>query len=117
MELKKLATIVGGMLLCAVVAVNAEGRTQYKNVISKVENPTPVELELRASIKENKCNACHVDGEKKKVRNEYGETLRAALGGDDYTFDKKAWKKDKETKKYSDDVVKQLRDAIESAAK
>lgn len=116
MEFKKLALIVGGVMLCLVATTNVEGRTQYKKVLEKLETPTEAEEALQKSIADNKCNACHVDGEKKKVRNEYGEKLRAALGGDDYEFDKKAWKKDKETKQYSKDVIKMLRDAIKKAA-
>ena len=117
MELKKMATVFGGLMLCIVLAVSAEGRTQYKKVISKIESPTPAEMKVQTAVAENKCNSCHIDKEKKKVRNEYGLALHEALGGDDYKFDKKAWKKNKETKQYSDDVINALRAAINKAAK
>jgi len=112
MNKKKMAVIMATVSLFVVAAMNADGRTQYKKVVDKMDAQTPAETELQAQVVANKCNACHVDGQEKKVRNDYGKLLRTALGGDDYKFDKKAWKKNKDTKAYPADMVKKLRDAI-----
>lgn len=115
MNMKKMAAFAAVLVLGAVATMNADARTQYRKVIEKIESPTPAEAEVQKAIADNKCFACHVDGEKKKVRSEYGEKLQQAFG-EGYEFDKKAWKKNKETKQYPADMIKKLRDAIEKAA-
>jgi len=98
--------------------MQAEARTQYRNVIKKMEPATPAEESLQKHVAENKCASCHVPKTKNKQRTTYGQSLHDALGGgskDDYSFDKKAWKKDKETKQYPSDLVEKLRKAINDA--
>ncbi|MEX1042638.1 MAG: hypothetical protein WDZ51_18535 [Pirellulaceae bacterium] len=52
----------------------------------KVAEPsTDTEKALAAGVATAKCNLCHVDGENKKVRNEYGEQLSKLLDKTNYS--------------------------------
>lgn len=65
--------------------------------------------EFVALVKETKCNVCHIKGEKKSVRNSYGETLHK-LG-----LEKENYKKERvDTEK--DAVEKEITAAFEKAA-
>ena len=60
-----------------------------------------------AEAKAQKCNLCHVDKEKKTVRNEYGKALSKFVTKDDY----KELKSDKEA------LEKKLNEAFDGAGK
>lgn len=65
--------------------------------------------EFAALVKETKCNVCHVKGEKKEVRNGYGEALhKAGLEKDNY--------KKERVEAEGDKVDKEVMDALEKAA-
>ncbi len=83
-----LSTIILGSLV-----MSADARPQYKSAYSKKQFTAETEAEkaLGAAITKDSCNACHVKGEKKTVRNDMGKKLHEALGGKSYKFDKAAW--------------------------
>lgn len=62
-----------------------------------------------ATVKETKCNVCHVKGEKKEVRNAYGEALHK-LG-----LEKDNYKKER-VEAEADKVDKEVMDALEKVA-
>ncbi|REJ64452.1 MAG: hypothetical protein DWQ31_21215 [Planctomycetota bacterium] len=111
--MKRIVICGGGVMLLALVVMNAEARPQYKNVVQGLDATTPAETTIQASVVANKCNACHVNKKKKTFRNEYGEALHNALGGgdkDNYTYNKADWKK--QGGAYKPEVIQLLRDAI-----
>lgn len=49
------------------------------------EPSTDSEKALASAVATAKCNLCHVDGENKKVRNEYGQALSELLDKENYS--------------------------------
>lgn len=63
--------------------------------------------ELKELVKDAGCYACHVKGEKKKVRNDYGKALEKAFEKNEFPL--KDWEKDQD--KYADklkDIFKKV---------
>ncbi len=56
---------------------------QFKETYSKNENKDFVKL-----VEEAKCNVCHIDGENKKKRNEFGEAMATLLKKGDFPPDR-----------------------------
>lgn len=113
--MKKIVTIaLSSSLVLALLVVNAEGRSPYKTIVDKMDAGTAAEKEAQSLVKANKCNACHVKGEKKKVLGDYGMKLKEALGKD-FKYDKALWKK--QDGQYSGEAVKLLLEAVNKTGK
>jgi hypothetical protein len=48
------------------------------------EPSTDAQMSIAAAVKERKCYVCHVKGQKKKIRNAYGDALSKLLDKDNF---------------------------------
>ena len=98
-----------------------EARLQYQRVIENLEDPTQAEKELQDKLlkleKNDRCNVCHA-GKSRKEYSAYGEHLYDILAGgnrENFEYDRRLWKK--EDGEYKAEAIKQVRDAVNEAAK
>ncbi|MCC6510394.1 MAG: hypothetical protein IT423_14930 [Pirellulaceae bacterium] len=68
--------------------------------------------EFKTLVKDAKCNVCHIQGENKKKRNPFGESLHKAI--EEAKFDVKAF--GKEPAKYADEVKAMFKKVTEQKA-
>ena len=74
--------------------------------------------ELKASFKKASCNTCHVKGEAKEKRNDYGEELSKLIEGDANQRIKTAREAGSEAgKAETDKILKELDKAFDTVAK
>jgi hypothetical protein len=108
--MKKLCLIlVCGAALWVVPADRAEAIPLFYTKFEEKYAGAAANPEFSALVKEVKCNVCHVKGEKKEVRNAYGETLhKMGLEKDNY--------KKERVDNEADAVHKELMDAFDKAA-
>ncbi|MCH8923395.1 MAG: hypothetical protein IIA67_09650 [Planctomycetes bacterium] len=59
------------------------------------EPSTDAQKSLAVALKETKCYVCHVKGQKKKVRNAYGDALSKLLDKDNFKASRRAAEPDK----------------------
>lgn len=112
--MKKLALIsLSCVSIFALLVVNAQGRPPYKTIIDTMQVKTDAEKQAQAMVKVGKCNACHVKGQKKKVRSPYGMKFHEALDGKNFKFNKMLF--GKQNGKFNPAGVKSIRDAINKA--
>lgn len=70
--------------------------------------------EFKTLVKEAKCNVCHIQGETKKKRNPFGETLHEAL--EEAKFPVKDFGKDPKNAKYADQVKEIFKKVVDKKA-
>ena len=61
----------------------------------KEEPSTDAEKSIAAAVKQTKCYVCHVKGQKKKIRNIYGEALSKLLDKDNFKASRRKAEPDK----------------------
>ncbi len=108
--MKKLfLVLVCGAALWLLPTGNAEAIPLFYQKFEAKYAGADAKPEFAALVKETKCNVCHVKGEKKEVRNAYGEALhKAGLEKDDF--------KKERVEAEGDKVDKEIMEALEKAA-
>ena len=71
-----------GILVMFGVVPSAWAMPQFKSAFEKRYVNDSNDEAFKATAKKESCNACHVKGENKKVRNAYGEALAKLIEGD-----------------------------------
>lgn len=94
-----LHTVRCSLLIAAIGCLGLNGttasaHTEIKNMFEK-ENP-----HLKVT-----CNACHVQGKNKNVRNEFGETIHAKFADQDFSKKFKEIKDKAEKKKFMEETI------------
>ena len=84
--------LVAGLLLSFAPA--AQAHTEIKNLLEKEHS------HLKAT-----CNACHVQGKGKEVRNEFGQAIHAKVASEDFSAKYKEIKDRAEKKKYMEETI------------
>jgi len=64
-------------------------RKEFEQKYKVKEPETDVEVKLSDAASEAKCYICHVKGEDKEVRNEYGEALAKYLDAENFSKDRR----------------------------
>lgn len=108
--MKKLCLVlVCGAVLWLIPSGDAQAIPLFYNKFEAKYAGASAKPDFVAAIKEAKCNVCHVKGEKKEVRNEYGEALHKA------GLEKDKYKKERVDSE-ADVVDKEIMDALEKVA-
>lgn len=73
--------LLAGIVTMSYWAAQAQALPAFKKAFQDkyVENSTSEEF--KAAFKKESCNTCHVKGEEKTTRNDYGKALSKILGG------------------------------------
>jgi hypothetical protein len=109
--MKKLCLIlVCGAATWLIPPGNAEAIPLFYKTFETKYAGADAKPEFATLVKETKCNVCHVKGEKKEVRNAYGEALH------DAGLDKKKYPKER-IEAEADAVEKEVMEALEKVAK
>jgi hypothetical protein len=97
----------------------AEAIAPFKKAFQKKYVDPSDNEDFKSAFKKASCNTCHVKGEKKDVRNEYGDALAKLIEGDANQRIKDAGKEggSEGRKKETEKVVKELEKAFEEVAK
>lgn len=72
---------VACMTTVALISPKAEAIAPFKKAFQQKYVDTTDNDEFKQDFKKSSCNACHVKGEKKTVRNAYGDELAKILEG------------------------------------
>ena len=105
--------------LVAVISPNAQAIAPFKKAFQqKYVDPSENEA-FKETFKKASCNSCHVKGEKKTVRNSYGEELSKLIEGDANARIKAAGKEGGSAgrKAETEKVLKELDKAFDEVAK
>jgi hypothetical protein len=109
--MKKLLLVLMCGAVLGLVADKAHAIPPFMNAFIAKYAGADAKPEFAKSVKEEvKCNVCHVKGEKKEVRNEYGEALKKA------GLDKKDFKKER-LESEPDAVAKEINAALDKVGK
>jgi len=108
--------LVAGLLQSPVMAITHFKKIWSEHYTPKADEPggSDVSEEFRKTANKAGCNICHVKGEdKKKVRNEYGESLMGLLKAEDFTNERiKA-----EPEKVKEEIIAALKAVEEKKSK
>jgi hypothetical protein len=98
-----------GLLVVLFGAVqSAHALPKFKLAFEKRYSEEHGNEDFKAAVKKEACNVCHVKGEKKEVRNSYGEALSKLIEGDAQQRLKDASDKMSEEEK----ILKELEEAF-----
>ncbi|HBE66639.1 MAG TPA: hypothetical protein DDW52_00690 [Planctomycetaceae bacterium] len=97
-SLKKVACGAVAMIIVANTVAPAMAVSKLKKAFATKYAPDDADEDFKGLVKKAGCYACHVKGEKKKVRNDYGKALEKAFEKNEFPL--KDWEKDQE--KYAD---------------
>jgi hypothetical protein len=104
----RLIGLFGLLTLVFGVVQSAQALPKFKNAFEKRYVEESTNEEFKALAKKESCNVCHVKGEKKDVRNNFGNALSKLIGGDAQQRLKDASDKAAEEEK----ILKQLEEAF-----
>jgi hypothetical protein len=109
--MKKLLLVLMCGALLGLVAEQAHAIPPFMNAFVAKYAGDKAKPDFAKSVKEEvKCNVCHVKGEKKEVRNAYGEALKKA------GLDKNNFKKER-LESEPDAVAKEINAALDKVGK
>ncbi len=116
--MSRLVVVVAvGLAVVYLTAPSAQALPQFKKAFQDKYVAKDNE-EYAAKYKKAGCNTCHVKGEKKTVRNEYGEELSKLIEGNAGQRIKDAGKESPDKKKAeTETVLKELDTAFDKVAK
>ena len=117
--MKKLILLSAACLFCvALVAPDARAIAPFKKAFQEKYVDKSDNEEFKEKFKKASCNTCHVKGEKKEVRNAYGEELSKLIEGDANARIKEAGKAGDEARTAeTEKALKELQKAFEEVAK
>lgn len=96
----------------------ASALTQFRKAFEEKYVAKSDNDDFKAAFKKATCNTCHVKGEKKDVRNKYGEALSELIEGDANARIKAAGDvSDEEKKAETEKILKELDKAFDEVAK
>lgn len=108
-----IASLVVGALSPRVQALAPFKKEFQKKYVDKIDN-----ADLKAAFKKASCNTCHVKGEKKDQRNDYGDELAKLIEGDANMRIKAAGKVSPDARKAEQaKVLKELEKAFDEVGK
>jgi hypothetical protein len=89
-----LAALLIGWQAATALAIPAF-KSEFEEYYKVTAPTTDCEKALAEKVAEAKCNVCHVDGEKKEVRNTYGAALDQLLDKANFSADRRKAEPDK----------------------
>lgn len=108
MKKSQLIGLFGLLVLLFGAVQSAHALPKFKLAFEKRYTEENSNEEFKAAVKKEACNVCHVKGEKKDVRNSYGEALSKLIEGEAQQRLKDASDKMAEEEK----ILKELEDAF-----